>query len=328
MANNDWDLYSILPSNKVTTFTNPMTIFGASSPSQTSTTITSTTSIVPAQNTTTSYFNDFNLTHENSTVSLFSPMPDDFVDLELLKIRFNHNSTISTPITTMHNPTINPLTTPTTIIPTIITPAHSTLIPTPSCPTTINTNTNFLTHITSTSAITNTSVQYPNKNYTFFDYPITIDQEEMQSNEFIELEEMLSKYNSTTATTTTFPTTTTNAFTIPTLTTTIPNQTTTITTSIPPITTMTDTITSFRGTNQNAIFSDFPILINQQQIQQNHKNQVFVPYSCTKITTTPFDGTYNHPLVLQQPIEHPQQPKPKSRKRYNINFCDLIYFNY
>jgi hypothetical protein len=315
MANNHWDLYSILPNNKVTTFTNPMTIFGTSSPPQTSTTITSTTNIVSAQNTNTSYFNDFNITHENNTVPLFSLRPDDFVDLELLKIHSNHNSTISTPITTMHNPIINTLTTPTTIIPTIITPAHTTHIPMPSSPTTINTNTNFSTHIATTTAITNTSVQYPNKNYTFFDFPTTIEQEQMQSNEFIELEETLLKYNSTTATITTFPTTTTNAFTIPTLTTTIPIQTTTITTSIPPITTMTDTITSFRGTNQNGIFSDFPILINQQQIQQNNKNQIFVPHSCTKITITPFDGAYNHPLVLQQPIEHPQQPKPRSRKR-------------
>ncbi|CAJ2666435.1 unnamed protein product [Trifolium pratense] len=270
MQSNDWDLYSIVSSNKVTTFTNPTTNFETSSLPQTSTTITTTNNIVSPQNTTPSYFNDFNLTHENSVV----PMPSS--------------------------------------------PTHTTFILMPSSPTNINT----------TTAITDTSVQYSYQNA----YPIFSEQQ-MQSNNW-DLYSIVSSNKGTTFTnpatifdTSSLPKTSTTITTTnnivspqnttpsyfnhfnftnknsavpmpfaPTHTTFIPmpssptNKTTT-TTIIPTHTTTTTAITntSVQCSNHNSTFFDYPIFSEQQQMQSNdctESEKMLIKYDSTITTTT------------------------------------------
>ncbi|WJX22876.1 DNA binding domain, variant 2 [Trifolium repens] len=103
---NDWDLFSIVRRWKVTTFTNPPTI--CETPPQnlaTMVTTTTTNSLVFPINVTPSCFVDFTSNQENSSGSFISHKPNDFTDLNKLRINFNSNTHIPTP-TTISTPTI------------------------------------------------------------------------------------------------------------------------------------------------------------------------------------------------------------------------------
>ncbi|CAJ2648099.1 unnamed protein product [Trifolium pratense] len=101
----------------------------------------STNNIIPPQNTTPSYFDDFTVIQENNSVFISPFRPTNFIDLE--KFRFNFNSL---QIATILNPNSTTITTLTTSIPTIIpttttfSPISDTIIPASS-------TTTLLTHI-------------------------------------------------------------------------------------------------------------------------------------------------------------------------------------
>ncbi|RHN41688.1 hypothetical protein MtrunA17_Chr8g0368721 [Medicago truncatula] len=312
MDNDNCDLFSIVRSCKATTFATPTTNFETLPPTLT----TTTNNIISPQNTT-PCFDYFSFFEDNSSAPITPLKPNDFIELEKLIININ-------PTTTIPTPTI-------TSIPTITTTPTTT--PTPS-------STNIPSHIT-TNTITNTSFHDSNQNSTFSNFPKLIEQQQLELNEFTELEKMILKFypNTTIPTSTiTAPTPTTTIFTTPT--TIIPTTTfATLTTSTPIIPTITTTMTttSVCKTNQYLTISDYQILIEQQRNEPNRNNEVSVsePHTRTEIATSNFDCAFNHPSIPQQslrkrnqlpfllprtnsrflPNTHPKKPKFKSRKR-------------
>jgi hypothetical protein len=191
---NDWDLSSIVRRYKVTTFTNPST-FCETPPQNLATMITTTTtnSLVSPINTTPSCFPEFTFNQENSSNSFISHKPNNFTNLNNLRVNFNSTTHIPTPTTTS--------------IPITITTAISSL-----------TTTTFPTH---------TNVQISNQNSSFFDFSTSINQHQMQPNKFTEKNSFMSKLNPTTSIPTLRTTLTMSAITPPT---TFTTPTTTIST--------------------------------------------------------------------------------------------------
>jgi hypothetical protein len=180
---NDWDLSSIVRRCKVTTFTNPST-FCETPPQKLATMVTTTTtnSLVSPINTTPSCFPDFTFNQENSPNSFTSHKPNNFTNLNKLRVNFNSTTHIPTPTTTS--------------IPITITTATSSL-----------TTTTFPTH---------TNVQISNQNSSFFDFSTSIKQHQMQPNKFTQKNSFMSKLNSTTSIPTLGTTLTMSAITPPT----------------------------------------------------------------------------------------------------------------
>lgn len=102
MANVDWDLFSIVRSCNATSLTPPTifepspniySIFETSPHSPTNTTLNK---VISLQNYTPSYFDDFNLSHENNPIP-FSPLKSNhFLPIE--KFIPNFNPTLITPL--------------------------------------------------------------------------------------------------------------------------------------------------------------------------------------------------------------------------------------
>jgi len=313
MDNDNCDLFSIVRSCKAATFATPTTDFETLPPTLT----TTTNNIISPQNSTPPCFDYFSFSEENSSTPITPLKPNDFIELDKLIISFNPTTTITTP-------TITSIPTITTTLTTTLTPSSTTI---PS-------------HIT-TNTITNTSFHDSNQNSTFSNFPTLIEQEQLQLNEFTELEKMILKFypNTTIPTSTiTARTPTTTIFTTPT--TTIPTTTfATLTTTAPIIPTITTTMTntSVCKTNQYLTIADYQILIEQQQNEPNRNNEVSIskPHTRTGTATSNFDCAFNHPSISQQPLRkhnqvpfllprtnsrflpntHPKKPKFKSRKR-------------
>ncbi|KAK2447893.1 putative WRKY transcription factor [Trifolium repens] len=164
---NDWDLSSIVRRCKLTTFTNSST-FCDTPPQNLTTNVTTTTtnSLVSPINTTPSCFPDFNFNQENSSVSFTQLKPNDFTDLNKLRVNFNSitpfpttnipitvTTTSSALTTTTFSTHITPNTSTITTMPTstITTPTtinNATIIPTTTTTTFTNQTTNISTHTT------------------------------------------------------------------------------------------------------------------------------------------------------------------------------------
>jgi hypothetical protein len=292
MDNDDWDLFSIVRScNTTTTFTTSATNSETLTPPQILTT-TTISNIISSQSTTSSCYDDFTFIQENNAISFAPHKPNDFIELDKLMTNSNPTTIIPNPASTR--------------IPKIIT-TTTTIIPTPSTTTTP-------THITNNI---NTSVHASNRNSTFFHLPTLIEQQQMQRNEFTEVEDVMLKFNPTTAihiptiTTLTTPTiitpiTTTTTFANP------ANAISTLTATTPTISTANTimTNTSVHETNQYPSVSDFSTLVEQQHIHQSNNNQVFVSkhVACIEITTAHFDRAYNHPSSPQHTQRSNQLP--------------------
>jgi len=313
MENDDWDLFSIVRSCKATTNTTPATFFETATPTLPITTNTITNNITSPHNTTSYCFDDFTLTQENSTIPISPLKPNDFIELDKLIIRSNPTKIIPIPTTSdIPTPSIT-----TTTIPTSST--NTTIITTPSTITIPN-------HIT-TDTITNTSSYRSDQNSTFFNFPTLIEQQQMQPSEFTELEKWILQFNTTTTipiSTITIPnpaTSTPITFTTPTTTIKTP------TTNTPIIPTTTTTMTNYEanGINQYPTVSNFPMLVEQQQVQSNlNRVSVFDSISSIKTTTTNFHPELNHPLVPQEPQRNHNQlpillPQTSSTTLLNTN---------
>ncbi|AES64915.1 hypothetical protein MtrunA17_Chr2g0293901 [Medicago truncatula] len=170
MGNDDWDLFTIVRNCNTTTFTTPATISENLTPPQILTT-TTISNIISPQSIISSCHDGFTFIQENNAFSFAPLKPNDFIELDKLMINFNPTTIIPNPASTS--------------IPKIITI-------TISSPTTTTT----VTHITNNI---NTSVDTPNQNSTFFHFPKLIEQQQMQSNEFTEVENVMLKFNPTTA---------------------------------------------------------------------------------------------------------------------------------
>ncbi|XP_045791636.1 mucin-2-like [Trifolium pratense] len=322
MDNGEWDLMAIVHSCKATTFTNPPSTFETSPPKTpitTTTTTTTTNNGIFTQNTIPSYFNDFTVIQENHPVPVTPLKSTDFIDLEKLKINFNHNNTLDIPTTISPNPTTSSListtTTPTsstTIIPTYITAApfesvyNHQLIPQQPLR-----QHNQLPILQPQTPITTNNIIRPQNTTPSYFNDFTVIQENnsvpispFKQTNYIDLEKFRFNFN---------------PLQIPTLN---PNSTTITTPTI--ITTPTTSIPTLIPTTN--IFSP--------------NSAITIPASSTTtllthIPTSHFDRAYNHPSVPQQLPRHhnqlpnlqpetssrvlpninPQQPKCKSRKR-------------
>ncbi|RHN41518.1 hypothetical protein MtrunA17_Chr8g0366921 [Medicago truncatula] len=292
MENDDWDLFSIVRSCKATNFCETAT------PTLPISTNTITNNIISPHNTMSYCFDDFTLTQENSTIPISPLKPNDYIELDKLIIRSNVTKIIPIPTTSdIPTPSITTTTSPTSS-------TNNTIITTPSTITIPN-------HIT-TDTITNTSSHGSDQNSTFFYFPTLIEQQQMQPSEFTELEKWILQFNPTTtipiSTITTPNPTSSTPITFTTPTTTI-NTPITITTIIP-TTTTTTTMTNYEanGINQYSTVSNFPMLVEQQQVQANQNRvSVFDSISCIKTTTTNFHPELNHPLVPEEPQRNHNQ---------------------
>ncbi|XP_050896942.1 uncharacterized protein LOC127103751 [Lathyrus oleraceus] len=290
MDNDDCGLFSIVHSCKANAYTSPTTILETLPPPKILiTTSTTPNNIIAPKNATPSYFDDFSLTQENRLVS-FSPLkPNDFIELDKLKINFNPTTIIPAHTTT---------------IPNIITPTTTTL----ATPTTITTTSIHVpTHI-STTTITRRINHDSNQISNLFDFPTLIREQQMQQIDITGPEKTKSNFNPTTIIhipsinnlTTNIPTPISSTFTNPNLSTNIftPNATT----IAPSITTMINTNTSCHGTNNYHEIYNFPNLFEQQHIHRNQNNQLSALKSvdCIGITTAHFDLAYNHPSISKK----------------------------
>jgi len=168
MDNDDWDLFSIMHICNINTFTTPATISETLTPPQILTT-TTINNIISPQSTTPSCYDDFTFIQENNAISFAPLKPNDFIELNKLMINSNPTTIIPNPASTSIQKIITT---------TISSPTTTTIIPTPWTTTTP-------THITNNI---NTSVLTSNWNSTFFHFQTLIEQQQMQPNEFTEIE--------------------------------------------------------------------------------------------------------------------------------------------
>ncbi|WJX89590.1 hypothetical protein P8452_71574 [Trifolium repens] len=180
-------------------------------------TITTNNNIIPPQNTTPSYWNDFTVIQNNNLDHIPSFKPTNFIDLEKFRFNFNHNNTLQIPTTIIPNST-------TIMTPTIIT-TSTTSIPTIIPTTTTTTFSPISTTTNPTSSTTTVLTQIPTAHFDCaYNHPSVPQQPSGQHNQLPNLQPR-------TSSTTIIPTTTTFS---PISTTTIPTSpTTTIVTQIP-----------------------------------------------------------------------------------------------